>query len=76
MRLPILVLCAALSACAPFPELAGLEPDTGPPPRLLPLDDLLSQGLDNASDPGPALAARAARLKDRAAAIPSDAPGP
>ena len=77
MRLPALsVLClAGLAACAPFPELDALGTDSGPPPPLLPLDDLLAQAQDTTSDPGPAVAARAARLKARAAAIGA-APAP
>lgn len=66
--LPVL-LAGSLVACAPFPEIEPMGPDTGPPPRLLPIDDLLAQAGEVAPDPGPALAARAALLKARAAAI-------
>lgn len=79
MRLSFLslVLCAAaLSACAPFPELDAAGPDTATPPQLLPIDSLLSQADPQDSDPGPALAARAARLKARAAAIAVAPPAP
>lgn len=71
MRTPLLVLLvtALLCACAPFPELDALGPDTDAPPPLLPLDSLLNQAQVSAKDPGPALAARASRLKARAAAI-------
>lgn len=48
----------------------------GPPPALLPIDDLLAQADVTAADPGPALAARAARLKARAAAISATPPVP
>jgi hypothetical protein len=48
--------------------------DRGPPPQLLPIDDLLAQAGGWTADPGPAVAARAARLKARAAAISAEAP--
>jgi hypothetical protein len=78
MRLPaVLLLCAVgIAACAPFPELDAVDPNTGPPPRLLPIDDILAQTGDTTADPGPALAGRAARLKARAAAITAAAPTP
>lgn len=69
-----LALCL-LAACAPFPGLdKALGPDTGPPPHLLPIDRLIAQGQASDADPGPALAARAARLKARAAAIQAASP--
>ena len=76
MRLIAILLsaCAVLAACAPFPELDALGPDTGPPPQLLPIDTLLDQAQTSAEDPGPALAARAAGVKARAAAIKAAAP--
>lgn len=46
-----------------------MGPDTGPPPQLLPIDDLLAQAGEPVPDPGADLAARAAVLKARAAAI-------
>jgi hypothetical protein len=77
MRLPVLLACvAALSACAPFPQLDAAGPDTAAPPQLLPIDALLAQADMQTADPGPALSARAARLKARAAAISTDAPAP
>jgi hypothetical protein len=77
MRLTLpLLLAAILSGCAPFPEIDALGPDTGPPPQLLPIDDLLAQAGDQTADPGPALAARAAALKARAAAISAAPPTP
>jgi|GEM_PF-1385337 len=71
MRSPAfsLLALAAIAACAPFPELDALGPDTGPPPALLPLDQLVEQAQSPVEDRGAALAARAARLKARAAAI-------
>ncbi|MBA3908881.1 MAG: hypothetical protein C0524_03125 [Rhodobacter sp.] len=51
----------ALGACA-----SGT--DRGAFPELAPIDDLLAQaGLATATDPGPALAARAAAVRARAA---------
>ena len=77
MRLPALVLIAALTAaCAPFPELDAAGPDTAKPPQLLPIDQILAQAGTQDADPGPALSARAARLKARAAAISAGAPAP
>lgn len=71
MRLPaVLLLClVALASCAPMPPLGTLGPGDTTPPPLLPIDEMLAQGGATSSDPGPALAARAARLKARAAAI-------
>lgn len=76
MRAAVLGLFAlgALVACAPFPELDALGPDGAPPPQLLPIDTLLDQAGAPSVDPGPALSARAARLKARAAAIKATAP--
>ncbi|MES2915577.1 MAG: hypothetical protein V4753_10710 [Pseudomonadota bacterium] len=76
MRLSVLsfLALAALAACAPFPELDALGPDTGAPPPLLPMEELLGQAQSPVDDPGPALAARAARLKARAAAIKATPP--
>jgi hypothetical protein len=78
MCLPALsvLALAALAACAPFPELDAIGPDTGPPPALLPMDQLLDQAQSPVEDPGPALAARAALLKARAAAIKAPTPAP
>lgn len=77
MRLPFLLpVIAALAACAPFPELDAVGPDTATPPQLLPLDTLLAQAEGQLADPGPALSARAAGLKARAAAIAADPPAP
>ncbi|MBL9062580.1 hypothetical protein [Tabrizicola sp.] len=72
----VLLLCglAALAACAPFPELEAMGPDAAAPPQLLPIDELLSQAGATTPDPGPGLAARAARLKARAAAIAATPP--
>lgn len=69
MRLTALLLALTLAACAPFPELDALGPDRAAPPELLPLDDLLAQATAAGQDPGPSVAARAAALKARAAAI-------
>lgn len=78
MRLPAILpaLLAVLAACAPFPELDALGPDAAAPPRLLPIDSLLAEAATPSADPGPALAARAARLKARAATLGADKPVP
>jgi hypothetical protein len=78
MRLSLtLLLCVTgLAACAPFPELDAVGPDTATPPQLLPIDSLLAQAGAAGTDPGPAVSARAARLKARAAAISADPPTP
>jgi hypothetical protein len=73
--LPVL-LAGSLAACATFPEVEAMGPDTGPPPQLLPIDDLLAQAGQTTPDPGPALTARAARLKARAAAVSAAPPAP
>lgn len=77
MRLTaVLFPCALLlAACASFPELDAAGPDRATPPQLLPIDQLLAQAGTGETDPGPALAARAAALKARAAAIQT-APAP
>ncbi|MCU0904039.1 MAG: hypothetical protein MUE83_09215 [Tabrizicola sp.] len=76
MRLPALslVAVAALSACAPFPEVEALGTASGPPPALIPLEPVLGALSAPTEDPGPALSARAARLKARAAAIKAGPP--
>lgn len=63
------LLLASLAGCTPFSLIDAMGPDSGPPPQLLPIDDLLAQAGDQTADPGPAVAARASRLKARAAAI-------
>jgi hypothetical protein len=72
----LLVGLACLSACAPFPQLDAAGPDTATPPQLLPIDDLLALADPQTPDPGPAVFARAQRLKARAAAISADPPAP
>lgn len=71
-----LLLLLPLSACAPFPELDALGPDTAQPPELLPIDGLLAQAGPETADPGPGLAARARALKARARAIAAQPPAP
>ena len=70
----LVLALSVLADCAPFPELDAVGTDTSPPPQLLPIDSLLQQAEAPGSDPGPALAARAARLKARAAAIQAAPP--
>ncbi len=71
MRQPaLLCLClVTLTACAPFPQVGAPGPDSVAPPPLLPIDALIAQAGVPAPDPGPSLAARAAALKARAAAL-------
>ena len=76
VSVPLLVGFTWLAACAPFPQLDAAGPDTATPPQLLPIDDLLAQAGPQTPDPGPAVFARAQRLKARAAAISADAPTP
>jgi hypothetical protein len=66
--LMLFVACGFWVACTPLPDIAPLADRGGPPPVLVPLDNLLSsvdvpRATDTASD---ALAARAARLQERA----------
>jgi hypothetical protein len=70
------LLLVPLSACAPFPDVGRLDPATGDVPALLPIDDLLAEAGTFQSDPGPGVAARAARLKAKAAAIGSTTTAP
>lgn len=76
MRLPATLLLLTLTACAPFPEIDALGPESAAPPQLLPIDDLLAQAGTPTADPGPALAGRAARLKARAAALSASSAAP
>jgi hypothetical protein len=69
LSIAILVCAASIAACAPFPELDAVGPDTASPPDLLPIDTILAQVTADGTDPGPALVARAARLKARASGI-------
>lgn len=59
-------------ACDPLPQIgAAPAAPAGPPPRLLPIGELLAQAPAAGLRPerGDALAARAARLQARAAAM-------
>ena len=64
---------AALSGCAQFPAVDAFAASraVGPPPVLLPLDQVLAADAapTQAEAAGDALAARAARLRARAAAM-------
>lgn len=77
MRQPaVLLLClAALAACGSFTRPDATAPVAAPPP-LLPIDELIAQAGATTPDPGPALAARAARLRGRAAAISASPSAP
>ncbi|SEC13721.1 hypothetical protein [Rhodobacter sp. 24-YEA-8] len=67
-RLPILLPLIALLGCAPFPEVGPLPDASGAPPSLLPMDEVLAQAPSGriSASTGEALAARAARLQNRA----------
>lgn len=67
----ILALCLALAACAAVPDLGPQPASSGAAPQILPLDGLLAeaQGSQITVAMGPALAARAARLRARAAVM-------
>lgn len=56
---PLLLAAAALMACRPLPDLGPSAAPIGPPPVLLPLDEVLSAPLPQASaDSAAALIAR------------------
>lgn len=61
-RLLHFLACLAVAACAPVSGQSDYL-------AIAPIDDLLAQAQVTATDPGPALAARAARLRARAAAL-------
>ena len=67
-RLLLASLCLATCGCTAFPEVAKIEGPASPVPALQPLEGLLPDAAAPA-DPAPALAARAADLQTRAAAI-------
>ncbi len=62
--LPLIVL----SGCAPLPDIGAFPESSGAAPRLLPMDEVLAQvpGARVTASTGEALAARAARLQNRA----------
>lgn len=62
MRPVFVIVCLAFAACTPVSGRSGYL-------ALAPIDDLLAQAKVTAIDPGPALAARAALLRLRAAAL-------
>ncbi len=70
-RAAVLVLCVLLPACAGFPDVDAAESALAdsPPPQLLPTEDLLARAAipGRAEVAGESVAARAARLKARAA---------
>jgi hypothetical protein len=68
MHRPLLILLS-LSACAPFPEVVTNAQDAGPPPPLLPIDQLLAQADLSPPVLADPLQARAAALKARAARL-------
>lgn len=68
IRLPLFLPLLALLGCAPFPEIGTLPDASSPPPALLPMDAVLAQAPSGriSASTGEALAARAARLQNRA----------
>jgi len=62
LRVPLVIACLAVAACSPVVDRGGYL-------KLAPIDGLLAQANVTAIDPGPALAARAARLAARASAL-------
>jgi hypothetical protein len=62
VRLTLLIVYLAVAACSLVSEPSAYV-------ELAPIDELLAQADVTAVDPGPALAARAARLRARAAAL-------
>ena len=65
------ILCLSLTACSSFPQLDAATPRANiPTPTLLPTEDLLAQtAAIGAEGVGRTLAARAAALRARAAAL-------
>jgi hypothetical protein len=61
----------AAAGCARAPDLAVAAPVAGPPPAILPIDQLIAEAeaLGAAAPPDAALAARAAALRQRADAL-------
>lgn len=71
MKPSAFLVLLTLGACHPLPDLGPTTAPAGPPPTLLPLDQLLSAPLPTASaDSAAALAARGAAIKAEALAQP------
>ena len=71
MPLRVVFGLVVLAACQPLPDLGTPPPHAGPPPALLPLDQLLSSPLPLANaDSAAALAARGDALRAEAQANP------
>jgi hypothetical protein len=72
-RAAVLALCVLLPACAGFPDVEAAEHGLAdsPPPQLLPTADILARAAipGRAEAAGDSVAARAARLKTRAALL-------
>jgi hypothetical protein len=66
-----LLLCLGAAACGDLPGLADAPGVTGPPPVILPLDQVIAGADAGAATPaaGDDLTARAAALRARAAAM-------
>lgn len=64
----LLPLLLALAACGDWKTLPAPLPETGPPPRLLPVSELLAAP-QTPPDDGADLSARASALQTRADAL-------
>ena len=72
--LPLFPPLAMLVACTPLPDMGALpDPGNQPPPRILPLDQVLAAAgpTPDGTETAKALDARAAALRARAAALRS-----
>lgn len=71
MPFRVLLVLVSLAACQPLPDLGTPPPPSAAPPALLPLDQVLSAPLPNASAASAtALAARGEAIKAEALANP------
>ncbi|OYU20163.1 MAG: hypothetical protein CFE34_01685 [Rhodobacteraceae bacterium PARR1] len=71
MKRSAVLFVLTLGACHPLPDLGPQTAPAGPPPVLLPLDQILSAPLPTATaDSAAALAARGAAIKADALAQP------
>jgi hypothetical protein len=71
LLLSALLLCLGAAACGDLPGPADAPDVTGPPPVILPLDDVIAEADAGAATPaaGDDLTARAAALRVRAAGM-------
>lgn len=69
MMIRPLLLCLALASCSAPPKVVWPAGPVGTPPALLPLDQIVVPTAPSLDARGAALAAQAAELRARAAAI-------